>query len=188
MSAPRPNLATFTSAEFERLVRSGGLGDKRVELRRGLIAEMSPQHMPHARVKRLLTKAIEAALAAAGLDWIVDQEVSVSFGDDFQPLPDIVVWTPELASAEMDGPAPGLAVKLIVEVADASLADDLGEKLDDYAAAGLAEYWVADVKGRLVLRHADKAMSGYTRREPASFGETIAALTLPLQVDTAALK
>ena len=65
MNAPHRALATFTNAQFERLVRSGGLGDMRVELRRGMIVKMSPQYVPHGTVKRLLAKALEAALADA---------------------------------------------------------------------------------------------------------------------------
>ena len=61
MNAPHRALATFTNAQFERLVRSGGLGDMRVELRRGLIVKMSPQFVPHGTIKRLLADAIKAA-------------------------------------------------------------------------------------------------------------------------------
>jgi Uma2 family endonuclease len=187
MNAPHRALATFTNEQFERLVRSGGFGDMRVELRRGLIVKMSPQHVPHGTVKRLLAKALETALTSAGLTWIVDQEISVRFGNGFEPLPDIIVWDPSAAPANLDGPIPASAVKLIIEVADSTLADDLGQKLEDYAAGGLAEYWVADVQGRLVLRHAGPQASGYAKREPARFGETFDALTHGLRVDTAAL-
>lgn len=188
MNAPHPTLKTFTNAEFQRLARSGGLGDMRVELRRGMIAQMSPQHVPHATVKMELTFALVAALKAAGLAWTVTAEVSVDFGDGFEPMPDIVVWNPAEAPADLDGPVPAAAVKLIVEVSDASLADDLGEKLEDYAKSGLREYWVADVKGRLILRHAGASASGYAKREPLRFGETAALLTVAgVSADTKAL-
>ncbi|HYD87615.1 MAG TPA: Uma2 family endonuclease [Vitreimonas sp.] len=188
MNAPSRSLATFTNEQFERLVRSGGFGDMRVELRRGLIVKTSPQYVPHGTVKRLLAKALETALASAGLAWIVDQEISVRFGSGFEPLPDIIVWNPAEAPANLDGPIPASAVKLIVEVADSTLADDLGEKLEDYAAGGLAEYWVADVQGRLVLRHSGPQANAYAKRDPAHFGDIIAALTQPLAVDTSTLK
>lgn len=181
-------LKTFTSAEFARLARSGGFGRARVELRRGMIAEMSPQFAPHARVKMKLTSALEAAVRAAGLPWEVWSEVSVDFGEGFEPLPDIVVWNPAEAPVDLDGPIPAAAVKLIVEVSDTTLSDDLGEKLEDYARGGLAEYWVADVKGRLVLRHAGITAGTYDRREPSRFGEAMPSLVTPaLNVDTTAL-
>lgn len=187
MNAP-VKLKTFTNAEFERIARAGGFGRVRVELRGGMIVEMSPQYVPHANVKMELTFALAAALKAAGLGWKVTTEVSVAFFDGFEPMPDIVVWDPGEAPADLDGPIPAAAVKLIVEVSDSSLADDLGEKLVDYARGGLAEYWVADAKGRLLLRHCGPQADGYARREPLRFGETAAALTLPaLSVDTKAL-
>jgi Uma2 family endonuclease len=75
----------------------------------------------------------------------------------------------------------------VIEVADASLGDDLGEKLGDYAAAGLPEYWVVDIRGRLILRHERPSGREYKVRAPVHFGEPAAALTLALTVETAAL-
>lgn len=187
MNAP-VRLKVFSNAEFERLARSGGFGDARVELRRGMIAEMSPQFAQHARAKMKLLAALTEAVGAAGLPWEVWTEVSVAFSDGFEPMPDIVVWDPALAPANLDGPIPAAAIKLIVEVSDTTLADDLGEKLEDYARNGLPEYWVADVKGRLILRHADAGATSYARREPARFGEFIPSIVTPSVVaDTAAL-
>ncbi len=40
---------------------------------------------------------------------------------------------------------------LVAEVADTTLASDLDEKKQLYAALGIAEYWVVDVKGQRVL-------------------------------------
>jgi len=188
MNAPHRALATFTNEQFERLVRSGGFGDMRVELRRGLIVKMSPQYYPHAHVKAVLSFALATAIRDAGLGWDVLNEVSVAFGGGFEPLPHVVVFDPAAIPANLSGPIPASAVRLIIEVADSSLADDLGEKLEDYAAGGLAEYWVADVQGRIVLRHAGPQKSAYAKREPARFGEAISALTQPLTIDTSALK
>lgn len=188
MNAPHRALATFTNAQFERLVRSGGLGDKRVELRRGMIVEMSPQFYPHANTKTELTLAILAAVKAAGLSWRVFNEASVAFAGGFEPMPDVIVFDPAALTADLQGPIPAAAVKMIVEVADSSLGDDLGEKLEDYANGGLGEYWVADVKGRLILRHAGPQPNAYSRREPALFGKVVDSLTHPvLRVDTTAL-
>ena len=180
--------STFTNAEFERLVRSGGFGRVRVELRRGMIVKMNPQYVAHARAKTDLADAIKAGLHAAKLHWRVDQEVSVDLRSDFQPLPDIVVWDPAAAPADLDGPIPASAVRLIVEIADSTLSDDLGEKLEDYATAGVSEYWVADVKGRQILQHSGPGNGTYAPREPAGFGEIITSRTYPgLRVDTSTL-
>lgn len=180
--------STFTSAEFERLVRSGGFGDARVELRRGMIVKMNPQFAKHARAKRLLTKAIEAGLVAVTPDWIVDNEVSVAFGGDFRPMPDILVWDPASVPPDFDGPIPAKAVRLIVEVSDSTLSDDVGEKLEDYADAGVAEYWVVDVKGLQILQHVNPIGRTYRERMPFVFGATIVSRAFPVvRVDTTPL-
>lgn len=186
MNAPTLSLARFTTAEFEQMARTGVFGSRRVELRRGLMLEMNAQHIPHATVKLNLTLALLAALKAAGLSWRVLSEVSVNFGDLFEPIPDAVIWD-DAAVADKAGTIPAVAVKLIVEVSDSTLTDDLGDKLAEYATAGLAEYWVADVKNGRIFRHAEPSGEGYARREVAAFGETVTALTFPLTVDTSSL-
>ena len=178
----------FTNAEFERLVRSGGFGSTRVELRRGLIVKMNAQHVPHGTVKRLLAKAIEAALQSANIPWIVDQEISVDFGDGFEPVPDIIVWDRAAAPANLDGPIPAAAVRLIVEVADTTLSDDLGEKREDYAKGGLPEYWVADVKARIIHQSGAPTALGYAKQTSVKFGDLLHAQTITaLRVATASL-
>jgi Uma2 family endonuclease len=186
MNAPTLTLARFTTAEFEQMARTGAFGSRRVELRRGLIVEMNPQHLPHGRVKHRLGRAVEAALAASGSALSLLPEVSVDFGARFEPLPDLVVWDESVGSNFL-GPIPASAVRLIIEVSDPTLPEDLGDKLAEYAAAGLAEYWVADVKNSRILRHADPVGDGYGRREISAFGEPVAALTFPLTVNTASL-
>jgi hypothetical protein len=184
MNAPVRNEARFDRAQFEKMARAGVFGRDRVELRRGRIALMSPKHVPHASVQTSLMLVLDACLSRASLPWRVLAEVTVDLAADFQPMPDIVVWDPLACDPDLDGPAPGRAVKLVIEVADATLADDIGEKLLEYARAGVAEYWVADVKGRLILRHAGPSETGFARREPVLFGQTAAWLTQDLSVET----
>lgn len=179
MNAPFPSQPRFTVAEFNRLVRTGGFGDERVELRRGSIVKMNAQHFKATDVIVELMFAMRPALQGAGLAWKVHTGLSVTFADDFEPLPDIVVWDPSAAPSDLDGPLPATASRLVIEVADSTLADDLGEKLEDYAKAGLPEYWVADVRGRLILRHAEPDGARYLRREPVLFGQPAAWLTRP---------
>ena len=168
----------FTSAEFHKMAAKGAFGDMRVELRRGMILKMSPQHIPHARVKSELQHRLEQGVAAAGLAWETLTETSVSLDDGFEPMPDIVVFDPALVPAGA-GPVPAAAVKLIVEVSDSSLADDLGEKRADYARAGLTEYWVADVAAKVVHRHGGPAGESYARLESLGLAVPLPMLTRP---------
>jgi Uma2 family endonuclease len=65
--------ATFTTDDYDRMLRRGDFaGKSRVELLEGVIYEMSPLHLPHARAQFVLTKALDAkavsALTLPGLD------------------------------------------------------------------------------------------------------------------------
>lgn len=179
MNAIVPSPRRFTSAEFIRIAHSGGFGDLRLELRQGWIVEMSPQHVPHAGLKADIYDELRDALKRIGSSLKIMSEVSIDFAEGFQPLPDIVIWDPALAPADLDGPLPAKAVKLVVEVAASTLADDLGAKAMEYAAAGLAEYWVADVTARMLYRHTDPGGAGFARREPLHLRDEIACLTIP---------
>jgi Uma2 family endonuclease len=185
MNAPVRTPVVLSDDQYEDMTRKGAFVHVgRVELRGGVIVQMSPVHYPHGRVASELFLLLHKSVAAAGLALKETFEVTVRFGGGFQPTADIVVWDPALAPASFDGPIPGDAVRIVVEVADASLADDLGAKLADYAKAGLAEYWVADVRARVIFQHAQPNETGYATRAVHPFGAKIAALTLPLAIAT----
>lgn len=187
MPALPPYDPRFNAAEFERIARAGAFMDARLELREGKIVKMSPAYVPHGTVHASLFLALAQAMrdSAIGLKALI--EVTVDLGEYFQPRPDIVVWDEQALESRPAGPVPGPAVRLVIEVADTSLADDLGGKLIAYAHAGVGEYWVADVaKGRLLL-HAAPNGDTYERRETRAFGEVVKALTLPLSIDTSEL-
>lgn len=188
MNALSPPSSRFSSAEFNRLLRAGGFGDVRVELREGMIVKMAPQFYRHGKAKRLIAEALQRAIIGAGLSLLVEQEISVAFGGDFEPLPDIIVWDPAAVDGEPDGPIPGAAVRLIVEVADTSLADDMGAKRAAYATADLAEYWVADLSAKVIHRHDAPAEERYRQASPVHFGEPAVGLTMPVTLDTTALR
>jgi Uma2 family endonuclease len=171
--APRP--IELTGAEFDRLLEGGGsaaLG--RIELRRGRLVQMAPQYVPHARLKFWLAKKLEAAVAATGLPLVVDVEATVRFAGRFRPLPDVAVWD----GGPLKGPIPGDKTRLCVEVADETLADDLGPKRLEYAAAGLPEYWVLDVNARALHRFFELREGNYANRDIIRAGETLISATL----------
>jgi Uma2 family endonuclease len=53
---------------------------------------------------------------------------------------------------------------LVIEVADASLEYDLGEKAALYAEAGVPEYWVVDLVERVLVVHRDPYEGSYRAR------------------------
>jgi hypothetical protein len=61
------DLGFVTADALDLMVRRGDerVRGKRVELRAGRLVEMSPQFVPHARVKMAVFRALEGALAQA---------------------------------------------------------------------------------------------------------------------------
>lgn len=176
--------ARFTADEFEEFLRTAAAAKiGRFELRRGEIYRMNPTFTAHARMRFRLARLLEDTAAVVDPNLAVIDEVTVRFGE-FVPLPDIVMFQGPVKA----GAVPGSSVRLIIEVADTTLADDLGPKRDLYAAAGLVEHWVVDLVGKTILQHAQPVEGAFTRTHTVRRGEMAEALTLPgLHIDTAAL-
>ena len=180
-----PALLRVTAAQFSAMVQAGAFtGDRGVELREGLLYEMTPQHVPHLRAKSDLYEALLDALRGMGSPLRVASEGSVLLGEGEVPQPDLIVWEPVRGR----GPVPGERVRLMVEVSDTTLADDLGRKRSLYAAASVPEYWVVDLPARALHQYWAPADGAYARSAVVPFGETIRSATLAgLAVPTAAL-
>ncbi len=174
MNAQLP-IARISDDEFERLIGKGAaevLG--RVELRDGALHRMNAEYAPHMRMKLALYRAFYDAILASGLALEVGAEGTVSFGQGFSPLPDVFIWVP----APIEKTIPGSAVKLVVEVADMTRTDDLGDKLAEYARAGLPEYWVVDMKARRLHRFAGPRDGGFPPATLFDEGDTAPSVTL----------
>lgn len=126
------------------------------------------------------------ALKAGPSPLTVDPEVSVRLGDDGMPTADLVVWDP-IAAPGLERPGPVSVVSLVVEVADSTLEDGLGDTMRAYAAAGVPEYRVADLQGRVVRVHHKPGAQGYGSRTMVAFGDTVVSPTLGLECPTAGL-
>lgn len=183
-AAEEPVLLRITAAQFQVMAEAGAFtGGRRVELRGGLLYEMNARYVPHAQAKSRLFLDLAVALQARGSTFEVLSEGSVQLGECEVPMPDLVVWEP----ARVRGPVPGERVRLLVEVSDSTLADDLGHKRALYAAA-VPEYWVADVSGRALHQYWAPEEGVYARSAVAPFGEAIRSATLEgLVVPTASL-
>jgi Uma2 family endonuclease len=182
MDADRaPGPLRLSDAEYARLIETGAaerLG--RVELRGGELWRMSPQYAPHMRMKLAVWRALEAALAGGPFE--VGLEVTVAF-PGFMPDPDVSVF----ARKDFRKSIPGEAVSLIIEIAFSTLEDDLGDKKDRYAAAGVREYWVVDMPHAQVLRFHVPRDGQFQAADVVTAGETCASLTLEgVALDTAA--
>ncbi len=168
----------WTKAEFNAAVDRGLVRGQRVYLYRGELIEMPAVGTLHARgirqVSAWLVPLFEPDLAVRG-------QSPFELPDESMPQPEFVVCTPEQADRR---PHPNAAV-LIIEVADSSIELDQ-EAADDYAAAGVPDYWIANVRDRDLEVYRDPrpdpaSPTGhrYAERRVYAVGESLAPLARP---------
>lgn len=156
----------------------------KTELIEGEILFMNAQHRPHMFVKTELAFALRAALQAIGSTLYTGIEGSLALSPHDLPEPDIILTS----EPRGEGPVPAASVALVVEVADATLDNDLRRKSALYARHGIPECWVVDVNGRAIHQLWTPGADGYRDARNTLFGGTLEAATLPgLTVDTTAL-
>ena len=79
-------------------------------------------------------------------------------------------------------------MRLIVEVADATLKTDLTRKASIYAHHDIPEYWVVDVNARVIHQMWAPEDSVYAERREKAFGAPITAVSIEgLAVETAGI-
>lgn len=155
---------------------------RKTELIEGEVFFMNARHRPHARIKSRLFRLIAEALDGSDLEAVV--EGSVAIPPVNAPERDIVVTS----EAEGKGLIPLESVRLIVEVADATLKNDLSVKAAVYARHHVPEYWVVNLRERLIHQMWAPAGEAYAGRREVAFGGTLEAAAIDrLTVETRAL-
>ena len=173
--------------EYEMLGRQHAFEDESVELLDGQIVYASEEGPPHADVAaRIARLAIEAIPASEGVVRIGNP---IALSDLSEPEPDLYVTTPSPGYRA----AHPTTASVVVEVSQTSRRRDLGLKARLYAAAGIPDYWVVDLRNDRVIVHRDPEHdAGAARSRFASVTAhdhgTVRALHHPaFAVDVAAL-
>jgi Uma2 family endonuclease len=162
----------FSVEQYDRMIETGILGkNDKVELIEGLIVEkyaVEPAH--HYTVYELI--AILSNIAGPS-GWFVRPQGAVTLSNG-EPEPDISVVRGRNADYKVRNPGPADVV-LVVEVADTSLELDRQVKLRIYAAAGIPEYWIVNLRDRQVETHRDPRPATESSEATFNSGETIPA-------------
>ena len=162
--------------EFEALVDAEGWDeDTRVELLDGEVIWMSPINDPHIggvnRLNRLFRRFAEDVA-------LVSVQNSIRIDNYDEPQPDVALLRPRADDYATATPTP-TDILLLVEVSDSTLRIDLGRKARIYADAGVAEYWVVDLKNQVLYVHRDPAAGRYATRRVLGPGERISGQFAP---------
>jgi Uma2 family endonuclease len=139
----QPRLHRFSLQQYYELGELGLL-DQRTELLEGIITDMEPIGPWHANIGDILSHLFNERARGR---FRVRVQYPIDLGQMSQPQPDLVLYRPGIWRGQHPGAAD---ISLVIEISDSSLVFDLGEKLALYKSAGIQEYWVIDLKARLV--------------------------------------
>jgi Uma2 family endonuclease len=137
-------------------------GDNRYELIDGEVFDLEPTGQ-HEEVTAFVTTKICVQIERIGLPWFVLQpgllRPSNSGMTAFRP--DVaVVDRDELIKepfwSEQSILTLGSSIKFVAEVVSSNWQNDYARKVEDYAALGISEYWIADYAGLGGTRHIGK--------------------------------
>ncbi len=138
----------WTTAEFDALLNGGFLTEgSKTFLWDGEIIEPMPENEPHANAQDSLYRKLLRLLPEE--EWTIRPAHPLSLKDGYKPQPDLVVLpgTPE----DYLGRVPSASdAALVIEIADSSYPQDSGEKLAEYANAGVPRYWIVNLRDRRI--------------------------------------
>jgi Uma2 family endonuclease len=165
----------ITVERYLGLVEAGVLTvDDRVELLEGVVVAMTPSNPPHAAA---IARANEALRSAIGKRAHIRPQLSLVLGRSV-PEPDLAVVPGSVGDYDEAHPTTAL---LVIEVADTSLKQDRLSKAAIYAAAGIPEYWIVNLRDAVVerMRDPDRAGARYRDVRSVARGERLELVALP---------
>jgi Uma2 family endonuclease len=166
--------AKWTLHDYHQMVAAGILAGRQVELLRGDIVEMAPEGPEHAYLADDTSKYLTKLLGDRAH---VRDSKPITLAPNSEPEPDIAVVRPLGMVYRQHHPYPDDLFWLI-EFANTSLAKDLHPKRTLYAAAGILEYWVVNLKARQVTVLREPSDGDY-RSETTIRDGAIAPLAFP---------
>ena len=150
-------IANFSLAEYDRIVDSGAFDRRRLELFRGEIREMAPIGPMHEDVVDILNRWSTGNVSEEEARVRIQQSIGLPQLDT-APEPDVAWVSPRRYARGRPQPAD---VLLVIEVAESSLDYDRGDKAAMYAEAGVADYWIVNLRDRAIEAHRDPDGSRY---------------------------
>ncbi len=178
-AAGRATIVAWTVEQYHRAIESGLVPeDTAVELLDGFIirkdrakAGESPMTIGDRHRVAVVRLAHTSALFEP-LGCFLQSQQPVSLPPAHEPEPDGAVVRGRIDD-HLESPPQAADVFSVIEVADSSLALDLGPKLRAYAGAGIPQYIVVDLVEDRVLVHEEPSGETYSHVTPVARGETV---------------
>ena len=146
---------------FDEFIARHG-GDNHYELIDGEVFDLEPVGL-HEEVAAFITTKVCVQIDGAGLPWFVLQRGLLRPSNAAMTAfrPDVAVVnrdeiTKEPLWSDQSILTLGSSIKLVAEVVSSNWQNDYARKVEDYAALGIPEYWIADYAGLGGTRHIGK--------------------------------
>lgn len=168
-------LHRFTTADYSEMIEKGVLGpDDHVELIGGVIVEMSPAGIPHNHYLIQILRVFAPLLGR--FEIAIRGTLTVSEGHVFDPDFMLLRQRPDRHKSKLPDAAD---VQLIIEASESSFRKGQQLKLPIYAAAGIQEYWIADLSEERLLIHRNPEDTSYRTVEIRRGDEVVSPLAAP---------
>lgn len=149
-------LTRWTVEDYHRMIESGLLAGRQVELIDGQIIDMAPELPIHRVTYRRGAKYLEELLGDRAVVFATAL-ITLPLGE---PQPDICVAAPPESRYDKRHPVPE-DIYWLIEVSNSTLTYDLEEKARAYAQSKIQEYWVLDIKGSQLWVHREPENGEY---------------------------
>ena len=173
-----PERRPFTNAEYHALAWANILAPyERVQLIKGDIIVMSPVGNRHAACVSWIDDAFTPLRLNPARACIRVQNPLV-MPDNSEPEPDamLLAWREDRYAFRAPHPED---VLLLVEVSDSTLRYDRSVKMQLYAAAGVPETWLVNLRDDWIESHTEPTPDGYRVTRRYTLGDTIAPQAFP---------
>lgn len=153
-------LAKWTIEEYHRMIEAGLLYERRVELLKGEIVEMTPEEEPHAYFSSETAEYLIRLLDSRAM---VRSEKPITLMNNSEPEPDIAIVQRLGREYLKHHPYP-VNIFWLIEYSDSTLDKDLEIKTKIYAEAKISEYWVVNLVKRELIIFRDPQNGEYTSK------------------------
>ncbi|MBV9389407.1 MAG: Uma2 family endonuclease [Chroococcidiopsidaceae cyanobacterium CP_BM_ER_R8_30] len=172
-------LTHWTVEDYHRMIESGLLAGRQVELIDGQIIDMAPELPIHQVTYRRGVKYLEALL---GVRAVVFSTAPITLSGNGEPQPDICIAVPPESRYDERHPQ-AEDIFFLIEVSNSTLSYDLGEKAQLYARNRIQEYWVVDIPGIQLWVHREPRDGKYQSVVQFSAGKIIPLALPDVEVD-----
>jgi hypothetical protein len=168
----QPQPYRFTVAQYNRMTALGILtANDHVELLEGWIVEKMPRNPPHDGT---ITKAMRRLMPLLPEIWLLRIQSAITLSDS-QPEPDLAIVRGSVDIYMSRHPV-ARDIRLLIEVADATLLEDQRIKGPIYARARVSIYWIiniGDSKIEVYTRPRGGRSAAYRQKQDYDKGQSI---------------